>query len=93
MGGWDRVNSDLYNKKNINFEMIKLNFLSFNNLRLDIIRNVSYKNRKYYFCSSLHLSSLSRILSSYNRNNDVLVAHIEGDGGLYNLSVYSFKKV
>ena len=79
MGGWDRVNSDLYNKKNINFEMDKVKFSkSFNNLRLDIIRNVlNIKTENIIFVPHFICHHYHAYYSSYHRNNDVLVAHIE----------------
>ncbi len=89
MGGWDRVNSDFYNEKNIKFDYDNEVFMnSFNELRIDIVKNVlgiSTENIVFvphFICHHYHA-----YYSSYYRSNNVLVAHIEGDGGLYNSAV------
>ena len=89
MGGWDRVNSDFYNKKNIDFKVNQENFSRrFNDLRRNIIKNIlDISTQNIIFVPHFICHHYHAYYSSYHRDNNILVAHIEGDGGLYNSAV------
>ena len=89
MGGWDRVNSDFYNKKNIDFDIDQEKFSKkFNDLRKDIIKNtLGISTQNIFFVPHFICHHYHAYYSSQLRSDNVLVAHIEGDGGLYNSAV------